>query len=235
MNTQSKMNSNTYPGSKSPRVVLAIEHSLDRAAYASALSQQNDIEVAAVVGDSASVFDALYEQSVDLLIADAGLPGLGGARTLAEAAELCPDIGLMLFADQLIVSDVLELVAIRKAGLGLVNRGMFKEIDDFVNAVQVVAGGRVLLEPRVAQLIVAGKSAQPMEILTKSERKVLSTIAEGLSNSATAERLGLKQRTIENYLSSILRKLGERGRPDHDGRVMAILRYLEADGRLQAA
>ncbi len=221
--------------SKKLRVLLAIKHSLERAAYALALGQQDDIEVVAAVGDSVSALDGLGDAPVDLLIVDAGLPGLGGAGTLVEAVARCPDLGLVLIMEQLIESQIFNLVTIRRAGLGLVNRSMFKEIEDFVTAIQVVAGGRVLLEPRVAQLVATGEGAHPMEILSKGEHRVMEVIAEGLSNSAAAERLGLSQRTIENHLSSILRKLGERGRPDHDGRVMAILRYLEADGRLAAA
>ena len=227
--------SNSSSGSNEPRVLLAIEHGLERAAYAHALGQQGDIMVVAAVSDSASVFEKLESQGADLLVVDAGLPPFGGASTLLSAVDRWPNLGMMLVSDHVIISSVLDLIASRQAGLGVVTKGMFKEVEDFVPSVQIVASGRILLEPNVARLLASGKDFRPLEILTEGECKVLAAVAEGLSNSAAAERLELSQRTIENHLSSILVKLGERGRSDHDGRVMAILRYLEADGRLSAA
>ena len=67
--------------------------------------------------------------------------------------------------------------------------------------------------------------------LTPREREILAGIARGLSNRAVADELGLRVRTVENAAGNILQKLGERGHPDHDGRVRATLFYLKATGR----
>jgi len=230
-----ELNSNKAHPQAGTRVVLGIEHGLERAAYAAALAHQPDIEVLGAVGDSEGVYQLLESTDPNLLIVDSGIPPHGGVGTLTNAVAHRPDLALMMLSDRVSVTALYELTAVGRSGIGVVSRSMFKEFDDFVTATEVVASGRVLLDPRIAQLLALGKDRHPLEELTNRERSTLAAVATGMSNKAAAESLGISPRTIENHLSSILLKFGERGRPDHDGRVVAILRYLEASGKLTAA
>ncbi|MGI8887426.1 MAG: LuxR C-terminal-related transcriptional regulator, partial [Nocardioidaceae bacterium] len=85
---------------------------------------------------------------------------------------------------------------------------------DLVDAVRRVAGGQSLLDPavthRVLERLRSGPDTEPDELseLTTQERKIRELIAEGLTNRQIAERIFLAEKTVKNYVSSILMKLG---------------------------
>jgi len=215
-----------------PRVVLAVEHSLERSAYAAALRSHSGIDLVDSVGDSTRALQRMTESNSDVLIVDRGLQPLGGLETLREAARRFPGSNLMFLADQVSVAEAMELLNSGATGVGLVNRSMFKETEDFSTAVEVVASGRILLNPAVTQMLASGKELDPLHEMTDREKSVLRAVSSGLSNRAVAESLNLSQRTVENHLSNILEKLGARGRNDQHGRVQAVLHFLQASGRL---
>jgi DNA-binding NarL/FixJ family response regulator len=86
--------------------------------------------------------------------------------------------------------------------------------DDLIEAIQHVAAGRSLLDPAVTQRVLermrTGGSDEPKELasLTDQERKILALIAEGLTNRQIGERMFLAEKTVKNYVSSVLAKLG---------------------------
>jgi DNA-binding NarL/FixJ family response regulator len=85
---------------------------------------------------------------------------------------------------------------------------------DLVDAIRRVAGGQSLLDPavtrRVLERLRTGPAAEPDELaqLTAQERKILSLVAEGLTNRQIADAVFLAEKTVKNYVSSILMKLG---------------------------
>ena len=84
---------------------------------------------------------------------------------------------------------------------------------DLVNAVRLVAGGQSLLDPAVTQRVIERIRQGPQEpdelkSLTDQERRILELVAEGLTNRQIAERMYLAEKTVKNYVSSILAKLG---------------------------
>jgi DNA-binding NarL/FixJ family response regulator len=86
--------------------------------------------------------------------------------------------------------------------------------NDLVDAIRHVAAGRSLLDPivttRVLERMRTATSGEPDELasLTDQERKILALIAEGLTNRQIAERMFLAEKTVKNYVSSVLAKLG---------------------------
>ena len=103
-----------------------------------------------------------------------------------------------------------------------------------VSAIEVVAGNGTVISPELVSMLASHNDDGArirISNLTPREREILAGIARGLSNRAVANELGLRVRTVENMIGNILQKLGERGHPDHDGRVCAALFYLKATGQ----
>ena len=91
-----------------------------------------------------------------------------------------------------------------------------------------MAGGGSALDPQVVSGLLAAHNDGPLEALAPRERDVLQLMAEGLSNQAIAERMGIARGSTEKYVSSIFAKLDL---PDTGGeyrRVLAVLRYLHS-------
>jgi two-component system, NarL family, response regulator DevR len=92
---------------------------------------------------------------------------------------------------------------------------VLKEVSStaLIDAVRQVAAGRSLLDPAVTQRVLerirrGDGDTRELDQLTDQERKILELIAEGLTNRQIAERLYLAEKTVKNYVSSVLAKLG---------------------------
>jgi DNA-binding NarL/FixJ family response regulator len=113
--------------------------------------------------------------------------------------------------------------------LGYLLKDRVGDIEDFVGTLRRVANGGSALDPLVvSRLLAAGDDDGPLQPLTPREREVLQLVAEGLSNRAVAERLGITLGSTEKYVSGIFTKLGL---PDTGGeyrRVLAVLRFLQS-------
>ena len=120
-----------------------------------------------------------------------------------------------------------RVLAEHPARLGYLLKDRVTDVDEFVGTLRRVAARRHGARP-AGRLAPARERADdgPLQTLTPREREVLQLIAEGLSNPAIADRLGITLRSAEKYVSSIFAKLGL---PDTGGehrRVLAVLRFL---------
>ena len=107
-----------------------------------------------------------------------------------------------------------------QALVGAINAGacgyMLKQVrgQDLVNAVREVAAGHSLLDPVTTGKVLdrlrrsPGRESDDLDELTEQERRVLELIGEGLANRQIAERLFLAEKTVKNYVTSVLAKLG---------------------------
>jgi DNA-binding NarL/FixJ family response regulator len=84
--------------------------------------------------------------------------------------------------------------------------------NDLVGAVRTVAAGGSLLDPRATAAVLermrTPRAADPLAALTDQERRILELIGEGLTNRQIAERMFLAEKTVKNYVSNLLSKLG---------------------------
>jgi DNA-binding NarL/FixJ family response regulator len=84
---------------------------------------------------------------------------------------------------------------------------------DILAAVRTVAAGRSLIDPRTVERVLArlegrGKARGPLDELSGQEHRVLRLVSEGLTNRQIGQRLGLSEKTVKNYVSAVLAKLG---------------------------
>ncbi|SCL31266.1 DNA-binding response regulator, NarL/FixJ family, contains REC and HTH domains [Micromonospora inyonensis] len=188
---------------------LLDDHEVVRRGLADLLTSSGDIEV---VGDSGSAQEATRRIPAlrpDVAILDARLPDGNGIDVCRDIRAVDSSIkGLILTSYE---DDEALFAAIMAGAAGYV----LKQIrgTDLVDAVRRVAAGQSLLDPaittRVLDRIRSGVE-QPRELqsLTEQERRILEYVAEGLTNREIAGKMFLAEKTVKNYVSSVLAKLG---------------------------
>ncbi|AVT28613.1 MULTISPECIES: response regulator transcription factor [unclassified Plantactinospora] len=191
------------------RVFLLDDHEVVRRGLAGLLQSDGDIEV---VGESGSAQEAARRIPAlrpDVAILDARLPDGNGIDVCRDVRAVDSAIkGLILTSYE---DDEALFAAIMAGAAGYV----LKQIrgTDLVDAVRRVAAGQSLLDPavtaRVLDRIRTGVE-QPREFqsLTEQERRILEYVAEGLTNREIAGKMFLAEKTVKNYVSSLLAKLG---------------------------
>jgi DNA-binding NarL/FixJ family response regulator len=191
------------------RVFLLDDHEVVRRGLADLLQAQGDIEVVGESGLAQEATRRIPALRPDVAILDARLPDGSGIDVCRDIRTVDPSIkGLILTSYE---DDEALFAAIMAGAAGYV----LKQIrgTDLVDAVRRVAGGQSLLDPAVTQRVlerIRNGVEQPRELksLTEQERRILEHIAEGLTNREIASKMFLAEKTVKNYVSSLLAKLG---------------------------
>jgi two-component system, NarL family, response regulator DevR len=191
------------------RVFLVDDHEVVRRGLKDLLDAEDDIEV---VGDAATAGMALAgiaASSPDVAVLDVRLPDGNGVEVCREVRARDPRIACLMltsFGDDEALFD-----AIMAGAAGY----LLKDIrgNDLIDAVRHVAAGESLLDPSVTGKVLdrlrKGNEEDPrLTSLSDQERKILVLIAEGLTNRQIAERMHLAEKTVKNYVSNLLAKLG---------------------------
>ena len=191
------------------RVFLLDDHEIVRRGLRELLEAEGDI---VVVGESGSAREAariVPATRPRVAVLDGRLPDGSGVEVCREVRAVDPTIQALILTSY--DDDDALFAAIMAGASGYV----LKQISgtDLVDAIRRVAAGQSLLDPALTQRVlerVRSGPTQPSELreLTEQERKILALIAEGLTNRQIGERLYLAEKTVKNYVSNILSKLG---------------------------
>jgi two-component system, NarL family, response regulator DevR len=191
------------------RVYLLDDHEVVRQGLRALLESAGDIEV---VGESGSAVDATHRIPAlrpDVAVLDARLPDGSGIEVCREVRAIDPSIGALILTSY--DDDEALFAAIMAGAAGYV----LKEIkgSDLVNAVRQVAAGNSLIDPSLTARVLERVRHPPtlapeLAQLTEQELKLLGFIAEGMTNRQIGEQMFLAEKTVKNYVSSILAKLG---------------------------
>ena len=199
------------------RVVIADDQALVREGFRMVLDARDGIDVVGEAGDGDEAVRVVTRLEPDVVLMDVRMPGVDGL----EATRRLVDAGTGARIVILTTFDVDEYVfaALRSGASGF----LLKDVrpDELVEGVRVVARGDALLAPSVTRRLLdrfvgalpdpAG-APPPPNLLTEREVEVLRLVAEALTNVEIAERLHLSEPTVKTHVSSLLRKLGLRGR-----------------------
>jgi DNA-binding NarL/FixJ family response regulator len=191
------------------RVYLLDDHEVVRRG----LRELFEAEGFVIVGESGSAKEAetrIPALKPDVAILDGRLPDGSGIDVCRAIRSVDPTIkGLILTSYD---DDEALFAAIMAGAAGYVLKQILG--NDLIDAVRRVADGQSLLDPAVTQRVLErvrkGEPSEPAELrsLTPQERKILALVAEGLTNRQIGERLFLAEKTVKNYVTSILTKLG---------------------------
>ncbi len=191
------------------RVFLLDDHELVRSGLRQLLEAEPDIEV---VGESASAEEArrrIPALRPDVAVLDARLPDGSGIEVCRDVRSQDPSIRALVLTS--FDDDEALFAAIVAGASGYVLKDI--RSSDLVRGIRAVAAGGSLLDPtttaQVMQRLRSGPQDDPrLAELTAQERRVLLLVAEGLSNRQVADRMFLAEKTVKNYVSSLLAKLG---------------------------
>jgi len=191
------------------RVFLLDDHEVVRRGLAELLQHEGDIEVVGESGSAGEAARRIPALRPDVAILDARLPDGNGIDVCRDVRAVDPSIkGLILTSYE---DDEALFAAIMAGAAGYV----LKQIrgNDLVDAVRRVAAGQSLLYPavtaRVLERIRHGvEEPRELKLLTEQERRILEYVAEGLTNREIAGKMFLAEKTVKNYVSSVLAKLG---------------------------
>jgi DNA-binding NarL/FixJ family response regulator len=191
------------------RVFLLDDHEVVRVGVRELLESEGDITV---VGEASTAAEALARVPAvrpDVAVLDVRLSDGDGVSVCRELRSQLPDLACLMltsFADDEALFD-----AVLAGASGYV----LKQVrgSDILAAVRTVAAGQSLLDPAtiarmMQRLRDQADRADPLAALTEQERRVLALIGEGLTNRQIGERMFLAEKTIKNYVSNILTKLG---------------------------
>ena len=195
---------------KSVRVFLLDDHEVVRRGLRELLESEGDIEVIGEAGTAAVAIARIPALRPDVAILDARLPDGSGIDVCRQVRSADPAIRVIILTS--FDDDEALFSAIMAGAAGYVLKQVTGQ--DLLAAVRIVAGGASLLDPQVTERVMRrlreGSDSGPEELkqLSAQERRILELVAEGLTNRQIGERMFLAEKTVKNYMSSILAKLG---------------------------
>jgi DNA-binding NarL/FixJ family response regulator len=211
------------------RVVVADDAVLLREGLVRIL-RDADIEVVAVADEPGGLVEHVADLRPDLAIVDVRMPPTYTDEGIVAAGRIRAEhrsTAVLLLSQHVQVGGAVELFGRDEGGIGYLLKDRVVEIDDFVGAVRRVAAGGTALDPVVvAALVRAQDRGGPISTLSGREREVLALMAEGLTNTAIADRLVLSLRTVESHVGSVFTKLRLDAGVGEDRRVRAVVTYL---------
>ncbi len=191
------------------RVFLLDDHEIVRRGVRDLLEESGRIEVVGEAGTAAEALSRIPPTRPQVAVLDVRLPDGNGVEVCRDIRSRHPEIQCLMLTS--FNDDEALFQAIMAGAAGF----LLKQIKgpDIVDAIERVASGQSLLDPAVTARVLERLRTPPEEderlaSLTGQERKVLELIAEGLTNRQIGERIHLAEKTVKNYVSNLLAKLG---------------------------
>ena len=192
------------------RILLVDDHEVVRLGIKALLGRHPQFQVVAEAGTAQDAVQQAIHHQPDVVIMDVRLPGKSGIEATQEITQKLPGTKVIMLTS--FAEDNMLFDAIMAGASGYV----LKQIGsgELVRALETVARGESLLDPAVTQRVFnrVRKAAREAEgkafaSLTDQELRILALIAEGKTNKEIAAQVFLSEKTVRNYVSSILSKL----------------------------
>ena len=191
------------------RVFLLDDHEIVRRGLADLIGLQADLEVVGEAGTAAEAMTRITASQPDVAVFDVRLPDGSGVEVCREVRSLFPNIHVLMLTSY--SDDEALFNAIMAGASGYV----LKEIrgSDLITAIRQVAAGNSLLDPNLTERVLerlrnGNKEHDELAGLNEQEKTILNLIGEGMTNRQIGEQMHLAEKTIKNYVSGLLAKLG---------------------------
>jgi two-component system, NarL family, response regulator DevR len=191
------------------RVFLVDDHEIVRRGIADLLDDEPDLQVCGEAASAAEALARIPATSPDVAVLDVRLPDGNGVELCRELRARMPELHCLMLTS--FSDDEALLDAIMAGAAGFVLKQVLGH--DLLAAIRTVAGGQSLLDGRTTAALMnrlrrQRDDADPLRELSDQERTVLELIGDGLTNRQIAERMFLAEKTVKNYVSHLLAKLG---------------------------
>ena len=198
----------TTPPKPRVRLVLVDDSEVVRMGLRALLGTDPSLEIVGEAGNVATGVQTCLRLRPDVALLDIRLPDGTGFDVCRQILKSLPAVRVLILTS--VTDETLVDEAIRAGAHGY----LLKEIDGrgLVQAIHDVAAGKSILDPAVTARVMqfvrsAGAADRTLTSLSAQEKRVLALIAEGLTNKEVAVQLGLSDKTVKNYLSTIFEKL----------------------------
>jgi DNA-binding NarL/FixJ family response regulator/class 3 adenylate cyclase len=213
------------------RVVVADDSALVRDGVAAVL-RECGVHVAAIACDADSLYREVERHRPDVALVDIRMPPTNTNEGLVAAERIgreYPEVAVLVLSQYLELAYALRLVEEREGRRGYLLKDRVGDMEMLLDAIRRVAHGGTVVDPAIVEgLVSRRRAAGPLTGLGEREREVLGLIAEGFSDVAIAERLGLAPEEVERHVEQIFEALGLRDEDTSHRRVAAVLTYLRA-------
>ena len=213
------------------RVVIAEDSVLLREGLTRLLAEAGH-DVVAAAGQAEDFLREVGKHQPDVVVVDVRMPPTftdEGLRAALVVRGRWPEVGVLVLSQYVEERYATELLSDRPHGVGYLLKDRVADLSEFLGALDRVATGGSALDPEVVAQLLA-RSRHPLAGLTAREREVLALMAEGLSNTAIGAALFVGEGAVEKHINSIFAKLRLAPADRDHRRVLAVLRYLGADG-----
>ena len=200
----------SHPTQGPLRLLVVDDHEVVRQGLVALLDRRAEFEVAAEAGSVAEAIDAAARFEPDLVIMDVRLPDGSGIEACREIRAARPETRVIMLTSYPDEEAVLSAIIAGASGY------LLKQIRgrDLISALEAVGRGESLLDSAVTEKVLervrrvaSGSETDELGGLTPQERKILLLVAEGKTNKEIAGEVFLSDKTVKNYVSSILSKL----------------------------
>ena len=218
------------------RVVLGDDSFLAREGIARVLDAIEDVDLVAACGDLEELRSAVERVNPDVVVTDIRMPPTNtdeGIRFSSELRASHPEVGVVVLSQHAEPAYAMSLFEDGSSQRAYLLKERVKDEDELARALREVVAGRSLVDSRIVDKLVSARldNDPGIEKLTAREREILALIAEGRSNAAIADSLGITKRAVEGHINGIFLKLDLGESSDVNRRVKAALLYLTGQGR----
>ncbi len=211
-------------------IVLAEDHGMVREGLRMLLEGERDLSVVGDTGDGLTALELVTQLQPDLLLLDLMMPGLNGLEIARRTARSAPGTRVVILSMHAGEPYVIKALRNGVAGYVLKDTGGA----ELIHALREVLAGRRYLSPPLSLVALDAYQEKThtaiwerYDMLTARERETLQLLAEGHSNSAVAQRLGIGERTAETHRANLMRKLQLRTHAD-------LIKYMIGRGIMPA-
>jgi two-component system response regulator DevR len=197
-------------GNRPLRLLIVDDHEVVRQGLVALLDRREDFQVVAEAGTVAEAIESARRVQPDIVIMDIRLPDGSGVEACREIRAELPATRVVILTSYPDEDAVLSAIVAGASGY------LLKQIRarDLVAALQAIGRGESLLDPAVTEKVLdrvrriaTGAYVDEIAQLTQQEQKILALVAEGMTNKEIAGQVFLSDKTVKNYVSSILSKL----------------------------
>jgi len=196
------------------RVVVVDDQTLIREGIVALLGMVSDIDVVGAAENGRDSLDLVTQQSPDVVLMDARMPGMDGIAATQQISRRFPEVKVIILTTFKEDALVLDALAAGAAGYLLKNA----DLDELAAAVRHVYSGKSILSPDVTGAVIRRARLSPrqqppwLQSLSPREYEALQALVTGANNAEIAARLHLAEGTVKNHISRILHKMGVRNR-----------------------
>ncbi|HET9740572.1 MAG TPA: response regulator transcription factor [Solirubrobacteraceae bacterium] len=213
------------------RVVVAEDSFLLRAGVVRVLEDTGFV-VVGEASDAEELLDQVREHRPDVVVTDIRMPPTQteeGLRAAAIIRSELPQTGVVVLSQYVKQSYAIQLLEESTTGVGYLLKDRIMEPRGFAGAVRQVARGGSALDPEVvAQMLERRRRGGPLDALSERELDVLAGMAEGRSNLAIANDLGISEHALQRDVAGIFSKLDLPVDAEGHRRVLAVLTYIRS-------